>query len=288
MTLIMIKPEGFRWRKERKELKEQRPLRDHTNYGREVVENLELKENETFVDVGCGSGVHTIMGGQEKAKAIGIDFNEDNIKFAVKLAKLIELVFLDKEFAKNFLSLFKDRIEKKIEECKDKSLSTELSKKKEEVFSKINKELSLEEKERIKGKLLDLIPYIFGLYRLYIKLKEKDPSLEEKLKKVKLPKNVDFLQGDVVYLPLRTNSADKILCADVINWIPEENQKKVLGEILRIAKNGALIEVFPAPNLKKLAEERNIKLEKVKREKVGLRKNLGWCPIYRVIKPERE
>ncbi|RLE10369.1 MAG: hypothetical protein DRJ06_01235, partial [Candidatus Aminicenantes bacterium] len=167
-------------------------------------------------------------------------------------------------------------------------LSTELSKKKEEVFSKINKELSLEEKERIKGKLLDLIPYIFGLYRLYIKLKEKDPSLEEKLKKVKLPKNVDFLQGDVVYLPLRTNSADKILCADVINWIPEENQKKVLGEILRIAKNGALIEVFPAPNLKKLAEERNIKLEKVKREKVGLRKNLGWCPIYRVIKPERE
>jgi len=46
--------------------------------------------------------------------------------------------------------------------------------------------------------------------------------------------------------------------------------------------------VFPAPNLKKLAEERNIKLEKVKREKVGLRKNLGWCPIYRIIKPEKE
>jgi len=146
----------------------------------------------------------------------------------------------------------------------------------------------LEEKERIKGKLLDLIPYIFGLYRFYIKLKEKDPSLEEKLKKVKLPRNVNFLQGDVVYLPLRTNSADKILCADVINWIPEENQKKVLEEILRVAKSGALIEVFPAPNLKKLAEERNIKLEKVKREKVGLRKNLGWCPIYRIIKPERE
>jgi len=284
----MINPEGFGRRKEQKELKEQRPLRDHTNYGREVVDNLELKENEIFVDVGCGSGVHTIMGSQEKAKAIGIDFNEGNIKFAVKLAKLIELVFLDKEFAKNFLSLFKDRIEKKIEKCKDRSLSAELSEKKEEVFSKINKELSLEEKERVKGNLLDLIPYIFNLYRFYLSLKEKDPSLESKLKEVELPQNLDFLQGDASCLPLRSDSADKILCTDVLNWISKENQKQALKEILRIAKNGALIEAFPAPNLKKLAEERNIKLEEVKRGKVGLREDLGWRPIYRIIKPEKE
>jgi len=109
----MINPEGFRRREEKKELKEQGPLRDHTNYGREVVENLELKENETFVDVGCGSGVHTIMGGQEKAKAIGIDFNEDNIKFAVKLAKLVELVFLDKDSPKIFFLYLKTELKKR-------------------------------------------------------------------------------------------------------------------------------------------------------------------------------
>lgn len=273
----------FEKRKER-----ERPLRTHTNYGREVVENLNLKPKELFVDVGSGIGLATIMAAEEKAKAIGIDFNKENVKFAKDLAKLFELVFLDKETAKNLSSV----IEKEKNKSKDEKELEKLS----ELSSSLKKisELPLKEKEELRGHLLDLMPLcIFDFYKdLYLELKWKDPYLDEKLEKTDLPKNVNFFQGDASHLPLKSNFADKILSADVIYWIPEENQKKALKEILRIAKNGALLEVFynkrGSVDLKEVAKEKNINLEEIGRKKVGLWKGLGTRPIYKVIKPEEK
>lgn len=254
-----------------------------TNYGWETVENLELKSGETFVDVGCGTGLASIMGAEEGAKAIGIDFCPENVELAQNLAKLTELVFKNKETAEN-LSLIIEETLKEVE-------GWPVSEKWRELFSKIRKipELSLKEKSQLKKELLDWMVSYKNLYKLlYRELEWEDPDLRRKLKETDLPENLNFLTGDAVHLPLKSNSADKILSADVIHWVEEEDREKAIEEIFRIAKNGAVLEVFydVGPNIKSLAKRKNIKLEETGE------KSVGWIPavstktvpLYKIIK----
>lgn len=260
-----------------------KPKRVFTNYGWETVKNLELKSGETFVDIGCGTGLASIMGAEEGAKAIGIDFSQGNLELAQNLAKLTELVFKDKETAEN-LSLIIEKESKEIE-------GIPISEKWRELFSKIRKiqEISLKEKKEVKKNLLDWMVSYKNLYKLlYRELEWKDPDLRRKLKETDLPKNLNFLTGDAVHLPLESSSADKILSTDVIHWIEEGNQEKAIEEIFRIAKNGATLEIFYdfGPNIKSLAKRKNIKLEEIGE------KSVGWIPaisatvvpIYKIIK----
>lgn len=210
--------------------------RGKTNYGREVLEPLEIKGGEKFVDIGSGIGLQTLMAGKlNRAEAVGVEFDKGTIKLAEFIAKITELSFKDRKTGKKVSNIIKETEEliarktaKKFEDSKFYDLAKNLER----------GEFSDQETEKLQRELMDWMVNK-NLYNIiYRKLKSGDTELEEKIAETKLPKNVKFIQGDVVHLPIRSDSTDKILCLDILHWIPLNDRKKVITEIFRIAKNG--------------------------------------------------
>lgn len=211
--------------------------RSKTNYGREVLEPLKIREGERFVDIGSGVGLQTLMAGKlNGAEAIGIEFDRGTIKFAEFIAKITELSFRDRKIGReisNIVTETEELIARKRGEKFENSKFYDLVKKLE------RGEFSNQETEKLQRELMD---WMVGknLYNIiYRKLKPVNAGLEEKIAETKLPKNIKFVQGDAVHLPVRSDSANKILCLDMLHWVPLSDRPKVIAEIFRIAKSGS-------------------------------------------------
>lgn len=235
------KEQFFRKEEGSEKQQEEFPLRQRTNYGEEVIRPLNIKEKEVFVDVGAGVGLATVMAAQKKsAEGIGIELDKPTAELAKKISKIIELIPRNSQAAEYLAEILEkgtgeDSSEKHLEFLQEK-----IRQLKERNFTP-------EQEQEMKSFIVNWLAER-DLFRFYQNLKNRVDNLDEELKKTPPPENINFLQADASHLPLKDNSADKILCADVIHWIPEEkDRKKALKEILRIAKNGSLIYVFSDP-----------------------------------------
>ncbi len=203
--------------------------RGKTNYGKEVLERLQIKERERVVDVGCGIGLQTTMAGKlNGAEAIGIEFDRGTIKFAEFIAKITELSFQDRKIGKEIGNIIAET---------EKLVASKNSKKfeKSKFYDLANKMKKGEFSVKETGKLQkDLLGWMVGknLYNIvYRKLKSVDLDIEEKIAEAKLPKNVKFVQGDAARFPIKSDSADKILCLDMLHWMSSSDRPKAIGVI---------------------------------------------------------
>lgn len=282
----------------RAEEAEEIPLRWRTNYGEEVIRPLDIKEREIFVDIGAGVGLATVVAAQKKsAEGIGIELNKPTVKLAKKLSKIIEFIPKHSQAAEYVAEIMESERGCSSEKNKNGNYLEFLQQK---IKKLKEKEITPEEEKEMRSFIAD---WLVGkdISRFYQNLKNRIGDLDEALRKIPSPEGINFLQGNIVRLPLRDNSADKILCADVIHWIPEEKDRRsALKEMLRIAKDGSLIYVFSDPfwakrrrglifkktertdaqeEIERVAKEQGIILEKKPAEGVP-----GRQFIYEVIK----
>lgn len=73
-------------------------------------------------------------------------------------------------------------------------------------------------------------------------------------------KLVNFILMDLNYIPVKSETFDKIICIDVLERIPTDN--KVLAELSRVLKNNGEILVH-VPNLKRYAKLKNKEKQKL-------------------------
>lgn len=92
-------------------------------------------------------------------------------------------------------------------------------------------------------------PLLTSLSKKFARVVELDVEpdfLEHACQSAPVPDNVTFLSGDICQLPLRNNSADLVLCSEVVEHIREVSVG--LGEIHRVLRpEGLLILTTPQP-----------------------------------------
>jgi SAM-dependent methyltransferase len=57
------------------------------------------------------------------------------------------------------------------------------------------------------------------------------------------PSGFQLIQGEAEGLPLRDASVDVVVCTRFMNWVPAARLERVLGELVRVSRDGVVIEI---------------------------------------------
>lgn len=214
---------------EKAKLREVPPWRT-SQISEEIIKCLDVKDGDNVLDIASGTGLATaITALRRRAKVMGIESNKDELDFARSLARLMELFSKDKETAQNLAKV------------------TEGIKPSRKLLENIRKlpELSVEEREKTFADFMDQWMNR-DLYRdLYLRIKDFDPRIYEKLEKTPLSENLEFIHGDALDLPVESDSIEKILSSGLLDVLStDEEREKVLEEMIRVSKDGARIVIF--------------------------------------------